>query len=355
MLRDLEAEIATAKEAARRRRLTVNDATVEALQVVLSENPRGILHVRDELSGFLRQLDRDGHEADRPLVLEAYEGGIHGDYESDRIIRGSTRIEGPCVAMFGTIQPGRLEQYVRGAVAGRENADGFLQRFQLLVWPDEGPERGEDRRPDARAFDEALRVFRGLDTGAPATFGAQEEDGALSFLRFARDAQALFDEWQDAHYHEIRADSLEAAPAFEEYLSKQRKTVPALALVFHAVAVVSGETAPGPVSASALDLALNWSAFLRAHAEKVYAVELRSNVAAAGALAAKLEARAVRDGSTVNDLGERDWAGLEEPALVHAALDVLEPAGWIRRVFEPTAGRTRTVIRTHPDFRGAAA
>ncbi len=355
LLRDMEGEIASAKASARRRRLTVNDATVEALQVTLAENPRGVLHVRDELSGWLRQLDRDGHEGDRPFYLEAYEGGLYGDFESDRIGRGNTRTVGPCVSILGTIQPGRLDRYVRGAVAGREGADGFLQRFQLIVWPDDSSARGEDRAPDARAFEEALRIFRALDSGTPYTFGAEEEDGVPPFLRFSPDAQRLFDEWQDVHYREIQADALKSAPAFEEYLVKMRKTVPALALIFHAVSVVSGTSAPGPVSADALDLARNWGAFLRAHAEKVYAVELRSNVAAAEALAVKLEARAVPDGVSVMDLGERDWAGLEEPALVHAALDVLEPAGWVRRIFEPTAGRTRTVVRVHPDFRGGAA
>jgi putative DNA primase/helicase len=354
MLRELEGEIAKAKASARRRRLTVNDSTVEALQEILSVNPRGILHVRDELSGWLRQLDRDGHEGDRPFFLEAYEGGLYGDFESDRIGRGNTRTVGPCVSMLGTIQPGRLDRLVRGAVAGRDGADGFLQRFQLLVWPDDPPSRGEDREPDAGAFEEALRVFRALESGTPATFGAEEEDGSPPFLRFAPDAQALFDDWQEVHYREIRADSLKETPAFEEYLVKQRKTVPALALIFHAVAVVSGASAPGSVSADALDLAVNWGTFLRSHAEKVYACELRSNVAAALALAVKLEARAVPDGVTVNDLGERDWAGLEESALVHAALDVLEPLGWVRRVLEPTPGRTRTVVRVHPDFRGIA-
>jgi putative DNA primase/helicase len=355
MLRDMEGEIASAKASARRRRLTVNDATVEALQEILSANPRGILQVRDELSGWLRQLDRDGHEADRPFFLEAYEGGLYGDFESDRVARGNTRTAGPCVSILGTIQPGRLDRYVRGAVAGRDGADGLLQRFQLIAWPDDSPTRGEDREPDAIAFEEALRVFRALDSGTPSTFGAEEEEGAPPFLRFAPDAQALFDKWQDVHYREIRADSLKAAPFFEEYLVKQRKTVPALALIFHAVSVVAGSAPPGPVPASALDLALNWGAFLRSHGEKVYAVELRSNVAAAEALAAKLEARAVPDGATVSDLGERDWAGLEEPALVHAALDVLEHVGWVRRVPEPTAGRTRIVIRVHPDFRRAGA
>ena len=48
-----------------RRRYMVNDSTVEKLGELLNENPNGLLIFRDELTGFLRQLDRDGHEADR--------------------------------------------------------------------------------------------------------------------------------------------------------------------------------------------------------------------------------------------------------------------------------------------------
>ena len=41
----------------------VNDSTVEKLGELLNENPNGLLVFRDELTGFLRQLDRDGHES----------------------------------------------------------------------------------------------------------------------------------------------------------------------------------------------------------------------------------------------------------------------------------------------------
>jgi len=68
-------------------------------------------------------------------------------------------------------------------------------------------------------------------------------------------------------------------------------------------------------------------------------------------LAEKLEERAVLDGMTVNDIAERDWSGLTEPSLVHAALDVLEPLSWIQRKTQPTSGRTKTVVHIHPDFR----
>lgn len=53
------------------RRLIVNDATFEALHQTMSENPAGVLAVRDELTGWWSTLDRAGakenaHSACRP-------------------------------------------------------------------------------------------------------------------------------------------------------------------------------------------------------------------------------------------------------------------------------------------------
>jgi hypothetical protein len=349
----IDAKLEAARLLAKRRRHMVNDCTVEALQAILADNPRGVLQVRDELAGFFAQMTRDGHENDRAFFLEAYEGGQSGEYEQDRIARGNVRIESPCLSIFGTIQPGRLSHLVEGAVAGRDGADGFLQRFQLLAWPDEpGEGRGIDRAPDAKAREAAIRVFRALDTeDRQRSFGAEEEDGSPDFLRFDSKAQCLFDEWLEEHFAEARAT--ENAPAFEEYLVKQRKTVPALALIFHAADVVAGLAEAGRIPVGALDLAINWGTFLKIHARKLYAIELRQAETAAEAMANRLRRHAMPDGMTVNDIGERDWSGLGEPALVHAALDVLEPLGWIRREYQLTTGRTRTIVRIHPDFRKA--
>ena len=347
----IDEKLEAAQITAKRRRHMVNDCTVEALQVIHAENPRGVLQVRDELAGFFGQMSRDGHENDRSYFLEAYEGG-QVSYENDRIARGNTRADSPCLSIFGTIQPGRLAHLVDGAVAGKDGADGFLQRFQLLVWPDSpGEGRGIDRAPDEAARSKVFRVFRVLDQNdRQRFFAAETEDGSPEFLRFDRAAQGIFGDWLDDHYAEIR--STENAPAYEEYLVKQRKTVPALALIFHAIDVSAGIAEAGPISATALDLAINWGAFLKAHAQKLYAVELRRAESAAEALATRLRRRGVPDGMTVNDIGERDWAGLGQPSLVHAALDLLEPLGWIRREYQTTPGRTRTVVRVHPRFRG---
>ncbi len=43
----------------------VNDVSVEKLGELLKENPRGLLMVRDELAGFLANLERKEYQSDR--------------------------------------------------------------------------------------------------------------------------------------------------------------------------------------------------------------------------------------------------------------------------------------------------
>ncbi len=66
----------------------MHDTTVEKLGELLNQNPRGLLLMRDELSGLLRTLDKPGREGDREFFLEGWNGT--GSYTYDRISRGTT-------------------------------------------------------------------------------------------------------------------------------------------------------------------------------------------------------------------------------------------------------------------------
>jgi putative DNA primase/helicase len=106
------------------RRYIVNDATVEKLGELLQQNPWGTLSYRDELYGLLTGLDKQGQEGARAFMLQAYDG--NQGYTFDRIIRGTVHIPRVCLAMIGGIQPGRIQEYVRGAVAGGRIPPGSL-------------------------------------------------------------------------------------------------------------------------------------------------------------------------------------------------------------------------------------
>src|SRR3712207_2922368 len=92
------------------RRYKTEDATVEKISEILLENPRGILGHRDELSGWLRSLDKQGREGDRSFYLESWNGS--GSFDVDRIGRGSLHVPALCLSIVGSIQPGPLSSYV---------------------------------------------------------------------------------------------------------------------------------------------------------------------------------------------------------------------------------------------------
>ena len=118
-------------------RYLVNDATVEKLGMLLNENPNGLLVFRDELVGLVRMMDRQGHENDRAFFCEAWAGS--NSYTYDRVGRGTLHIAAACVSLLGGMTPGPLQAYLREVFGAGATHDGFIQRFQLMVYPDPGP------------------------------------------------------------------------------------------------------------------------------------------------------------------------------------------------------------------------
>jgi putative DNA primase/helicase len=327
----------------------VNDSTIEKLGELLNENPRGLLHYRDELTGWLGTLDREGHENDRAFFLEAWDG--RGRYTYDRIGRGTLHIEAACVSMLGGIQPGPLAQVLRAAVRGGAGDDGLLQRFQLLVYPD-APKMwvNVDRWPNNAARDRAFDVFRRLDRLTPETLGAPVEDG-LPILRFAPEAQEFFDGWREGLMKRLRTG--DEHPAMEAHLAKFPSLLPSLALLFHLVDAPT--MAPGPVTLVAARRAAAWCDFLEAHARRVYQSVTSEGLKAARALLRKLRAGRLASRFTSRDVYRSAWAGLADREAVEEALAILENHGWVRRTVIATGGHPKTEYLAHPSIRGREA
>ena len=345
-----------AEEAAlevKERRLSTSDATIEKLGLLLNESLRGLLNIRDELIGFLRGLDREDRAQDRAFWLEAWNGT--GSFTWDRIGRGTLHVRRLILSLVGGIQPGRLQPYVSGAIDGRDEADGLLQRFQMIVWPDAfGEWKAVDRWPRKDARDRVFSIFQRIADATPEDFGADAEEGEISFLRFAPDAQALFLEWRRELEDRLRSDEMTRTPAFCSHLAKYRSLFPKLALVFHVVDVADGAT-PGPVPLRSAQIAAAWCEFLEAHARKVYAEELAGNLGTAHLLVAKIKEGAIRDGMTLRSLAEKDWSGLRNRGRVYSGAEELARLGWLR--IEESApgdrgGRPSTFLTLHPDLRG---
>ncbi len=311
-----------AAEPVRRRYLT-NDATVEKLGELLRDNPHGILVFRDELSGWMRAMDRDGHEQDRGFHLESFNGT--GRFTYDRIGRGTVEIEHAIQSVLGGIQPGPLRLFLAEAAQGKGGDDGLVPRFQLLTWPDPPSDfRLVDRQPDQAARQLVKAVITRLDQLDPNAVGATTAGGSsLAALRFDTSAQARWNDWYELV--NIRQRGGEMPPMMQAYLGKLEKTVASLALLFH---LIDGGT--GPVTEAGITRALAWAEYLELHACRAYHACLNSELVTAVALGDKLRAGLVPDGFGAREIYRHGWTGLADPRAVESAITVLEDLDWVR-------------------------
>lgn len=336
------------------RRFIVNDATVEKLGELLQHNPWGTLSYRDELYSLLTSLDKQGQEGARGFYLQSYDGDK--GYTFDRIMRGTVHIPRVCLAMIGGIQPGRIQEYVRSAVAGGSADDGLLQRFGLTVWPDVAGEFIHvDQWPDTPAKQTAWAVFERLAALQPAS------DTEPVGWRFDNAAQALFVEWLVPFEIEIRGDALH--PAMVSHLSKYRKLIPALALVF---ALIDTPDSGGVIQQDELLRALAWGHYLRSHANRLYAAAVMPETTDAATLLSKIRAGKLADSDgvilesfTPRQIAVKGWAGLGTPDAVRNAAGVLADYDFLRLELVPsgaTGGRPSERYAINPAaLKGGAA
>lgn len=323
-------------EAPKEPRIVVTDTTVEKLGELLNDSPRGLLMIRDELTGWLASLDREGREGDRAFWLEAWNGT--GPFVVDRIGRGTVRIEAVSCSILGGIQPGKLAAYVRGAVRGGIGDDGLMQRFQLAVYPDlPSSWRYTDRSPSASAEIRAWETFQRLRAIKPEMIGATREEGMdVPWLPLANDARDLWIEWQSELMPRLRSG--DEPQHLESHLSKFPALACRLALVLH-LADVQG----GPVSGEAMAKALDWITYLESHARRIYAPLGDGGVMAAHLLLRKR--KDLPDCFAARDVYRRCWAGLDAES-VKEAIELLIEYGHLQPLpSEPGIGRPTATYR----------
>jgi hypothetical protein len=323
------------------RRYTVNDSTYEKLGEICAENPTGTLVFRDELVSLLKTLDREEQSAARGFYLQAW-SGLDG-YNFDRIIRGSTYLDAVCLSLLGSTQPGRLSEYIGRTTKNSASDDGLIQRFQLLVWPDQSPEwRNVDTYPDSAARDAVWDVFQRLDKMMAGDVAAEpHEFEKAPSLRFDEGAQSVFDEWRATLERRLRSDEL--SPGLESHFAKYRGLIPALALINHLV-----DGGVGPVTEVALLRAIAFSEYLETHARRAYAAGSQFETAAAKTILAHIVKGDLKDGFTARDIQRRNWSNLTDRGDIQNGLDMLSDLDWIfPEKFAPSPGGGRPPSDTY--------
>ncbi len=299
----------------KKRRYKTQDATTQKLGEILLDNPQGLLLYRDELAGWLISFEKNGREGDRQFFLESWSG--KEAFDVDRIERGSLHIPALCLSIFGSIQPGPLSQYIRSAMQGGAGDDGFIQRFQVMVWPD-AKDHWEliQGIPISELEVPVNQIFNCLDS---LTF---DPIGEPIILSFTNEAQALFDQWQEGYEKRLRAGDL--PPHMEAHLTKYKKLLPALCLVLeHVKEAVNGKH-PSTVSAQTLESAIGWLAYFESHANRIYGSGANAIPKIAKDLIKRLRKGEVQEPFTIRDIYYgRHWSGLETAKQVEEVVDYL--------------------------------
>jgi len=324
------------------RRLIVNDPTFEKLHEILRDNPAGVLLLRDELSGWLAILDRQGREGERAFFLEAWNGD--NPFTIDRIGRGSIHVPACCVSLVGGIQPARLRQYLDEALNNTERNDGLFQRFQILVWPDfKSGWQLVDRPANAEAAARAARVYESL---------AELSSDAPLRLKFHTAAQELFYAFWAELEVKVRGGNLH--PAFTSHLSKYRSLMPSLGLLFE---LADSAERLGEVTAVSLPHARQaaaWCEYLESHAARIYGCVVSPELHAARQLGERIRGAALPDTFSLRDVYQHHWAALDTPGAVREAVEVLCALKWVRLApakAGSAVGRPSECYQTNPACR----
>jgi Protein of unknown function (DUF3987) len=202
-------------------RLVVDDTTIEALSEVLKDNPRGVLAIKDELTGWFASMDAykggsKGASMDRSKWLEAYNGGRQ---IIDRVQRGNIIVPNWSTCIVGGIQPDMMRK-----VASSMGNDGLLQRFMVLVARPAGATI--DRVPDRAAIDRFNDLFDHLVSITPSN----------SRVHLTEDAHAVRERI------EARANRMVASfdhPHIQAWLGKWTGLFARLLLTYHVIECAS--------------------------------------------------------------------------------------------------------------------
>jgi hypothetical protein len=357
------------------RNLVLTDSTPEKAHLLLSENPGGLIMVRDELSGWFADIERPGRESERALWLTGWNG--RGAHSVHRIGRGDVYVENVCLSLLGAMVPDGVKTYFGGLFTGQPGSnDGLLQRLQCLVWPEMVAYEYIDRPPDQCATDGFERVCRAFVNLSPAS--------PLQ-MTFNEESREVFVEWLTLLEHRFRSGQM--AQFLTSHLMKYRGFMPRLAGLFQAIemaargdldtgAVPADEfmpefntrrhivlEPPAPRTPSDVHLidcrntqrAIALCDYFEGHARRVYSCMTTPDMSAAHEISRHILAGDIKPSPifSTRDIYRRGWAGLKENDLVLRGLLLLEDFGWVRQLDAPpkTGGRPPSDRwQLHPKF-----
>lgn len=230
------------------------DTTVEAVAVVLEQNPRGLLVICDELVHWVRGMDLyKGHGNDRQFWLSIWNGA------PERVNRKGDRraieLDNPLVSVTGCLPPDMLAE-LRDA---QNRADGFIDRI-LFAYPERFDPRwtydsvGDETRS---AYSAVIQTLIGLKPDRDPSGAAVPKSVELTDT-----GRSHFVLWVKAHHDELRH------PSFPDALRGPWAKFPGyaarLSLILHMARFAAGEAADETVDVDSVEAAIRFAEYFKA-------------------------------------------------------------------------------------------
>ncbi|SHF70570.1 Protein of unknown function [Desulfofundulus australicus DSM 11792] len=239
------------------REIFTTDTTTEALAQALSQNPRGMLLLLDELTAWVNGLNqyKGGRGADREYYLSFWSGTTT---KVNRVKKAPLILPSPFLAVTGCMPPAVLDTLVDERGRGE---DGFIHRI-LFSYPDPVPQWWTEETMSETARKQYREVFEKLWKLEP------NADGTPQVVTLTPDAYSL---WVECYNENTRE---RMAPDFPENLQGPWAKMPSqaarLALIIHMCRLVSGETTSGAVDKKSMAKAWLLVDYFKSHARRVY-------------------------------------------------------------------------------------
>ncbi len=213
-------------------RCFTSDATIEAVSVLLADNPRGMVLIRDELAGWVSSFDqyksKGGNDAAHWLSIHSAKGFAVDRKTGDR---KTIMVSQPAMSATGGTQPATLRKVL---VSG--HVESGLGARLLFTYPP----RQRKRWTEAEISADIDELYKGLINGLFALEPQIDDDGKSQPLvvGLSPTAKTAWVKFYNEHASEQADLSGELAAAW----SKLECYAARLALVVHCVRVVSRDT-----------------------------------------------------------------------------------------------------------------
>lgn len=316
------------------KKIIVTSGTIEKFNKIYANNYSLIYHC-DELLGFFRTLEKNGHESDLDWHKQRWSGKNSTIHET--IGGGTSSAFGSCETIMGCMNPNPLVRRIAAAVDEGENDDGFTQRLQVMVMPDipQLDDKPVDETP--KTSDKIIEdiVHKLLQTSF-APFGNPPG------VHFSSEAQPVLDNY----LMKLRgySSNMRYSPGLRKHFAKYDKLVASLSLIFHMLDYIRfTRNEPEPISLKALEYAVRYTEYLKTHAIRIYQLTLGMEMKTIKEILRRIEVGDIVSGTTLRELHQRSLSGLTDRKKVIDAMEFHEEYNYLKLKREPK-GRIMIII-----------